>query len=77
MSYTAIAIIGFLALIGIVAYFLFFRQGVSSASGLPTESALIASERANTFDTSRSVSYGEESFNYTNTSTNYAYYSGA
>jgi hypothetical protein len=77
MSYTILGIIGFVALLGIVAYFLFFRQRVSSASGAPSESTLLQTERRNTYDTSRSVSYGEEPFAYTKTSTNYAYYSGA
>jgi hypothetical protein len=75
MSEYAIALFGFIALISIVLYFVFFRS--EGSAGVPSETALITSEKTNTFDTSKSVSYGEEPFNYTRTSTNYAYYSGA
>jgi|GEM_PF-1254038 hypothetical protein len=74
--YTALAVIGFLALVGIVLYFVFFKSGGSNAS-VPSENALIQSERSNTYDTSKSTNYGQEEYNYTKTSTNYAYYSGA
>jgi hypothetical protein len=75
MSYTAISLIGFVALLGIVAYFLFFRQG--SNTGVPSESTLLQTERSNTYDTSRSSHPEQEPFNYTRASTNYAYYSGS
>jgi hypothetical protein len=77
MSYTILGIIGFVALLGIGAYFFFFRQGISSASSLPNENALVASEKANTYDTSRSSQPEQEPFNYRATSSNYSYYSGA
>jgi hypothetical protein len=73
MSYTTIAIVGFLALVGIVAYFVL---GHLSNTGVPSENALITSERSNTYDTSRSSHPEVEPFNYTRASTNYAYYSG-
>jgi hypothetical protein len=69
MSYTAIALTGFVVLLGIVAFFI-LRQGSTS---VPSESALVQSERSNTYDTSKSVSYGEETFNYPATWTNYSY----
>jgi hypothetical protein len=78
MSEYAIALFGFIALIGIVLYFVFFKSGGSAltTSALQTDS-LTQTEQVNTYQTDVSRHPEQEPFNYRATSSTYSYYSGA